>query len=87
MPIHELMIGTSLTMDVTQPSISAEKRFPVGMWAIPKTGTYKGDIGMVIHDTYDKSGQPGHIDSKQQCRMLFIPWLNEKSLESLHALN
>lgn len=87
MLIHELMMGTSLAMGVKQPSITARKRFAVGAWAIPKTGTYKGDLGMVIYDTYNKSGHPGDIIRDHQCRMLFIPRLNKKPLESLHARN
>lgn len=85
MPIHELLMGTSFAMNVTQPSITARKRFTFGAWAVPKTGTYKGDVGMVIHDTYNKRGHPGKIDTNRQCRMVFLPRLYEKPLESFHA--
>lgn len=82
MPIHEMMMGTSLAMDIVKPSVAAQKKFMTGTWAIPRTGTYKGDVGMVIDDTYDKRGHPGNIDKTRQCRMIFIPRLNAKSLES-----
>jgi hypothetical protein len=87
MPIHDLMMGTSLAMNVRQPSLAARKRFAVGTWAIPKTGTYKGDLGMVVNDTYNTRGHPGDIDRNSQCRMVFIPRLNNKPLESLHFRN
>lgn len=87
MPMHEFMMGTSLAMDVHQPSRTAKKQFTIGTWAIPKTGCYKGDLGMVIFDTYNQAGHPGDIDVNCQCRMLFIPRLNEKPLEGLQARN
>lgn len=85
MPIHELMMGISLAMNVRQLSLAARKHFVVGTWAVLKAGIYKGDLGMVTNDKYSTRGHPGDIDWNHQCRMVFIPRLKNKLLESLHV--
>lgn len=69
MPIHSLVAGLMLH-NMTRQSSAPHVVFAPGTWAIPKTGIYCGDVGVIVEDLYNM------VDPAVECLLAFLPRLD-----------